>query len=202
MTIKRAAPIGTYAHHERHWHYVRKRRVQTAGRTAKEILAGQLITIFGAVLAGVMLDLTKDGMATMAGVFMIMPGVFDLGGSVAGAMAARLSHRLDENTPVKHVVRDSLIHAFTLVCFAAVFLGIFGGILSWLLFNADFWRILMTTFISAMIAATVGFPIIASSTLLARKNGLDADNFIGPIETSLFDTLTVLAITITVAVIK
>lgn len=195
-------PLGTYAHHERHWHYVRKRRMQRAGRTSKEILVGQLVTIFGAVVAGLILDLNKAELATMAGAFMIMPGVFDLGGAVAGAMGARLNHRLDQGVPVRHVTRDALLHAFTLICFSAVFLGIFAAILGMLLFDADFWRILMVTFLSAVAAAVVGLPVIAVATVAAKKKGLDADNFIGPIETSLFDTLTVLAITIMVVTLR
>lgn len=195
-------PLGTYAHHERHWHYVRRRRLRTANHTNREILGGQIITLLGAVVAGLVLDLNKGELASMAGAFMIMPGVFDLGGAVAGAMGARLNHRLDQGAPVKHVTRDALLHAFTLICFSAVFLGLFGAIVGKLLFDADLWRLFMVTFLSAVAAAIVGLPIIATATVLSKKRGLDADNFIGPIETSLFDTLTILAITIMVVTLR
>lgn len=195
-------PLGTYAHHERHWHYLRRRRQRRGTHTTKEILAGQIITLFGAVVAGLVLDFSKGELATMAGAFMIMPGVFDLGGAVAGAMGARLNHRLDQGAPVKHVTRDALLHAFTLICFSAVFLGFFGAIVGKLLFDADLWRLFMVTFLSAVAAAIVGLPVIAAATVFSKKRGMDADNFIGPIETSLFDTLTVLAITIMVVTLR
>lgn len=199
---KTSIPLGTYAHHERHWHYVRSRRLRKTNHTAKEILIGQIVSVVGAVIAGLVLDFNKAELATMAGVFLILPGVFDLGGAVAGAMGARINHRLGEGAPTRHVLRDSLLHAFTLICFSAVFLSIFGAILGRLLFDADLWRLFMVAFLSAIAAAVVGLPVIAIATVLAKKRGLDADNFIGPIETSVFDTLTVLTVTLMVVTLR
>lgn len=195
-------PLGTYAHHERHWYYVRKRRTRKVNHTTKEILIGQIVSVVGAVVAGLVLDFNKTELATMAGVFLILPGVFDLGGSVAGAMGARLNHRLGQGAPLKHVIRDSLFHAFMLICFSAVFLGMFGAILGRLIFDADLWRLFMVAFLSAIAAAAVGLPVIAVATVLAKKRGLDADNFIGPIETSVFDTLTILTVTLMVVTLR
>ncbi len=116
------APLGTYAHHERHWHYVRRRRTRKKTHTSREILAGQLLSVSGSVLAGYVLDLTKLELASMAGVFVLLPGVFDLGGSVAGAMGARLNHRLSLGAPTRAVLRDAILHAFLLLVTASLFL--------------------------------------------------------------------------------
>ena len=89
-----------------------------------------------------------------------------------------------------------------LICFSAVFLGLFGAIFGRFLFDADLWRLFMVTFMSAVAAAAVGLPVIAVATVFAKKRGLDADNFIGPIETSVFDTLTILTVTLMVVSLR
>lgn len=202
MTVGKV-PLGTYAHHERHWHYVHMRRTRKVSHTAREILIGQIISVVGAIVAGLVLDFNKAELASMVGVFLILPGVFDLGGSVAGAMGARLNHRLgQQGASDRHIIRDSVLHAFMLICFSAVFLGLFGAILGRLIFDADLWQLFMVTFMSAVAAAIVGLPIIAIATVLAKKKGVDADNFIGPIETSVFDALTILTVTLMVVALR
>lgn len=195
-------PLGTYAHHTRHWHYIRRRRTREANHTAREILIGQMVSVTGAVLSGLVLDLNKAQLATMAGAFLILPGVFDLGGSIAGAMGARLNHRLEEGAPAGKVYRDSLLHAFSLICFSSVFLGIFSAVFGVLFFDADFVRLFLVSSLATIAAAVVGLPIVGGATVLAIKRGVDADNFIGPIETSIFDTLTILTVTLMVVVLR
>lgn len=195
------APLGTYAHHERHWHYVHRHRTRKVNHTTREILIGQMISILGAVVAGYVLDLNKNQLTTMVGAFLILPGVFDLGGSVAGAMAARLNHRLADNHAPRLVLRDSLLHALFLICAASVVLAVFGASLGALFFDADYMRLFVVTIVSAVCTGVIGLPIVAGATYFAFRRGVDADNFIGPIETSVFDTLTVITVTILVGVI-
>lgn len=199
---KTRIPLGTYAHFSRYWHYLHHRRTRRANHTAKEILIGQSISVLGAVLAGYVLELNKTELATMAGAFLILPGVFDLGGSIAGAMAARLNHRLPESTPDRTVIRDALFHAMLLTCAASIILGLFGATLGALFFDAGFLKLLVVTIVSSISAGLVGFPLVAGATWLAYKRGVDPDNFIGPIETSVFDTLTVLMVTLMVVILR
>jgi cation transporter-like permease len=196
------APLGTYAHHERHWHYVRRRRTRKKTHTSREILAGQLLSVSGSVLAGYVLDLTKLELASMAGVFVLLPGVFDLGGSVAGAMGARLNHRLSLGAPTRAVLRDAILHAFLLLVTASLFLGLIAASIGAGLFHGEFIKLFAITVGSAVLTSAVGLPVVALATLKAFRRGVDPDNFIGPIETSIFDTLTILCVTFMVVVLR
>jgi len=195
-------PLGAYAHHSRHWFYLNRHRTRKIKHTAREILTGQIISVIGAVVAGYVLELNKAELVTMAGAFLILPGVFDLGGSIAGAMAARLNHRLGEGAPARKVLRDALFHAMLLTCAASVILGLFGATIGILLFDANFTKLLVVTIVASVSAGVVGFPLVGGATWLAFKRGVDPDNFIGPIETSIFDTLTVLTVTMMVVALR
>lgn len=195
-------PLGTYAHHERHWHYVRKRRTRKKTHTSREILAGQLISVSGSVLAGYVLDLTKLELASLAGVFVLLPGVFDLGGSVAGAMGARLNHRLSLGGQPRAIIRDAIIHAFMLMIAASLLLATLAGLIGSVLFDGDFVKLFGITTGSVIISGIIGLPLVAGATFAAHKKGVDPDNFIGPIETSIFDTVTILCVTLLVVVMR
>lgn len=189
------------AHHERHWHYVKARRSDRKNHTTKEILIGQIISVVGALIAGVILDTSKNNLALMVGAFLILPGVFDLGGSIAGAMGARINHRLEMGYPVRKVFRHSFFHAMLLVMVSSIVLGIFGGLVGVLLFDANFFQLLFTTIGASILSGLIGFPMVGLATIIAVKKKVDADNFIGPVETSVFDALTILSIVIFIAVV-
>ncbi len=190
------------AHHGHYWHYVRRHRKHYAKQDLREIVIGQIVSLSGAIVAGYVLDLQKLHLAALAGVFMIMPGVFDLGGSIAGAMGARIGHRLGEGHPPEKVIHDSMMHAFALVGVASIFLGLFGATLAALLFDGSFGKVLFVSVSSCLMAAAVGFPLVAYLTQIVFKRGADTDNIIGPIETSIFDTLTILTVSLMVVIIR
>ncbi len=202
MDEKQKIPIGTYAHHARHWHYVRRRRTRKVRHTTREILVGQILSVSGAMVAGLMLDLNKVHISALAGAFLVLPGVFDLGGSIGGALSARLNHRLGTGAPARAVLRDSLLHSLMLLIAASVVLGLAGAGIGSLFLDTSFLHLFVVTAIATTAAGSVGLPLVAIGTFLAWKKGLDPDNFIGPVETSFFDTLAVLALAAAIGLVR
>jgi mgtE-like transporter len=185
-------------HHALHWHYLKRRRSRRIHHNTKEILVGQIVAVVGAIFAGYILELNKAQLITMAGAFLILPGIFDLGGSIAGAMGARINHHLQLDTDIKKLVRHTLKHSFLLLSSAGIIVALIGSVLGSLFFDGDYIRIFTVAYVSVIVAGLVGLPIVAYGTIRAYKKGFDPDNIIGPIETTVFDILTVIVVSIMV----
>ena len=189
-------------HHSTHWHYLRRRRTRKKAHTAREIFYGQILSLFGATASGLVLEANKSKIAALVGAYMILPGVFDLSGSAAGAMCARINHIIGDKSSNRQLVKRALIGSLLLVTVSAFFLAIFSAALATLLFGADLLKIFSVTAGSVIISAAIGFPLTATVTLITKRNGLDPDNFIGPIESSLFDVLSIISVTVMVVLVS
>jgi mgtE-like transporter len=187
----------------RHWYYLyRRRRVRRHHSTSREILAGQMLSLAGSLEAGYFLEIGKEHIAFVAGAFLILPGIFDLGGSIAGALAAKLAHRLEQSKrPVHHILLSTIGFSLAVAFVSSIFLGLFGAALATWLFDANFIEILLITIVASTIVASIGFPLIGLATIRVYRTGIDPDNVIGPIETSLFDSLTIIALLVAIGVI-
>ena len=192
----------THKHHQTHWHYVRRRRTRRKAHTAREIFYGQLISLIGATASGLVLEANKTKIAALVGAYLILPGVFDLSGSVAGAMGARLNHVVDEHGSKKSLLLRVLSGSLLLVSVSAVFLAFFSAVVATIFFGADLYKIFLVTSGSVILSSFVGMPLVALATILTKKDGMDPDNFIGPIESSIFDVLSILFVTLMVVTVK
>lgn len=176
-----------------------RRRRKALYRDEQEILAATFLSLCGAVLAGLILEMNKETLASVAGVFLILPGVFDLGGSVAGALGAKLSHGYKAHAnKIRVFFLHSLAYSLGVMTVAAVILGVFGAGIGALIFDADFGEVFKITVIACLICAVVGLPLVGSFALSLHKRGVDADNIIGPIETSFFDSFSVVTLIIAI----
>lgn len=191
-----------HKHHQTHWHYLRRRRTRRKAHTAREIFYGQLLSLLGATASGLILEANKSKIAALAGAYLILPGVFDLSGATAGAMGARLNHIFGDKNEKNSVVIKVLTQTLMLVSASAVFLAIFSAIVAGVFFGADLLKIFIVTAGSVILSSFVGMPIVAIATIIARKDGMDPDNFIGPIESSIFDVLSIAFVTLMVVVVK
>lgn len=185
-----------------HWHYLYRRRRHKKESTSREILIGQLISLTGSIAAGYFLEVGKIHLALVAGAFLILPGIFDLGGSIGGALAAKIAHRLEEGKQSTHkIFLHSLFFAFAIAVVAAIFLSLFGaGLAAWL-FDASFRDIFFSSILATTIVGLIGFPLVGLATILIYRLGLNPDNVIGPIETSIFDSLTIISLLIALSVV-
>jgi mgtE-like transporter len=185
-----------------HWQFLFHRRRRSLNKTTREIFAGQLVSLSGSIIAGLLLEMVKSTLIGTVGIFLLLPGVFDLGGSVAGAFGAKISHASRQGRVGLKDFRRSLAYSLLVLFLASIVLGLIGAILASSLFEADFLTVATTAVLASMITGTIGLPIIGGVTLLASKKGLDPDNIIGPIETSIFDSLTIMAIFLILVLIR
>lgn len=191
-----------HKHHQTHWHYLRRRRVRRKAHTPREIFYGQLLSLIGATASGFVLEANKTRIAALVGAYMILPGVFDLSGSIAGAMAARLNHVFTKTNARGSALVRILAGTLMLVSASAVFLALFSAAIATIFFGADIAKIFAVTAGSVVLSSLVGMPLVAAVTILTKRDGMDPDNFIGPVESSIFDVLSIIFVTLMVVVVK
>lgn len=168
----------------------------------REILLGQGVSLLGALFAGVALELNKSELLAVAGVFLLLPGIFELGGAVAGAFGAKISHFRELHPRLaRRQFLPSVLYSLLLVVAASFVLGAIGGALAAGLFGADFGTLLRVCVLSVVLSSVIGLPLVGLATLAAVRLGMDADNVIGPVETSLFDVLSIVATVIAIGVV-
>ncbi len=182
----------------RHWHYVyrhRRARRLIDDVNTWQIIAGQLFTVAASVFAGFILDIQKENIGLIIGAFVLMPGIIDLSASLTGAMSAKINHNIDE-TPAHPV--SVAIHAvsFSLMIgvFAGAIVGLFGGIVSHLLFDGNILQLTLLGLFSMVTISLIGDPLIAALTLLIKKLKMNPDNIVGPIQSSVIDMLAIIII--------
>jgi cation transporter-like permease len=189
---------GEREHH--HWHYVYKRRRNRAlGISAKQMAASQVFSLIGSIIAGVLLEANKDSIALMAGAFVILPGVFDLDGSIGAALSAKINHRLSKaGSKIHTVFFSSVFYAIKISAIGGVLVGLIGGGISVWLFDANFYDVFSVAWIAIMLSAVIGFPLIAFLSVVFRELRVNPDDVVGPIESSIFDVLTVVTIALVI----
>src|SRR5687768_9053511 len=105
-----------------HWRFLySRRRNRRLAKDFREIILGQGISIVGAIAAGYFLELTKTQLISVMGVFMLLPGVFELGGAMAGAFGAKLNH-IYENHPdmAKTIYFRQMLYSFCVALLSSV----------------------------------------------------------------------------------
>lgn len=185
--------MNKHVHQHRHWHHVyKKRRRRALGINSKQIAVGQMISLFGAVMAGFHLDNNKTALAAIVGAFVILPGILDLNGSLGGALSAKINHRL-ENLAANpwRILARSVAFSLLIAVLAGMVVGTIGAGLASTFFDADFTTIFKLSLGAILLGAAIGFPLVALFTVGLRTLGVNPDDVMGPIESSFFDFLAV-----------
>lgn len=183
-------------HHLRHWHHVvLKRRRRALNINSKQMAIGQLISLLGAVVAGVALDINKETIAAFAGAFIVLPGVFDLSGSLGASLSAKINHRIDESraSAVK-IFFSTLIFTYSVALAAGLLVSLTGATIAALAFDANFTKVFLLTELSIALCCLIGMPFIGLLSILLKKFKVNPDDVVGPIESSLTDILSVIVL--------
>lgn len=192
----------THSVHSKHWHYLyerRKRRVRSMGISSKQMAWSQVFSLVGSIVAGVLLESNKEVLIALAGVFVILPGVFDLDGTLGAVLSAKINHRLEKlGESTVNVLVSSILFAWLIAVLAGLVVAGVGAGIAALFFSANFLNIFQVGFGAILLSAIIGFPIIGALSIFFIKRGMNPDDVVGPIESSIFDILTVITLTIMV----
>lgn len=189
-----------HTHHVKHWHYLYRHRKQRAlGISTKQMAWSQVLSLLGSIIAGVLLENNKETLALLIGAFVVLPGVFDLGGSIGASLSAKINHKLeDSDARALRVFIRSTLFAVALACTAGLIVAIIGGWLAMWFFDANFWDIFVLAEGAIVLSAVIGLPIVGGLSIAFRKLRVNPDDVVGPIESSIFDILTVVTMALVI----
>lgn len=182
--------------HGRHWEYIYSRRRKRAlGINASQMALTQVLSLVGSIAAGVHLEANKSLLALITGTFVILPGIFDLDGSIGAALSAKINHQMEEpKAKSLWVYLNSVSFALLIAFLAGLVVALFGAFLANFFFDANFKQIFTLAIGAIMLSALIGFPIIGLLSLFFRWIKVNPDDVVGPIESSFFDVLTVVTL--------
>ncbi len=185
-------------HHLRHWHHVyKKHRRRGLAINSKQMAVGQLISLLGAVIAGLTLDINKETLAAFAGAFVVLPGVFDLSGSLGASLSAKINHRLEDGRAhTWKVFCSSLLFTYGIALAAGLIVSVIGATIASQFFNANFGKVFALTELSIALCCLIGLPLIGGLSVVLRKLNINPDDVVGPIESSITDILSVIILSV------
>lgn len=179
----------------KHWpHLYRRRRERALGISARQMAISQVFSLLGSIIAGVLLEQNKADIAMLAGAFVILPGVFDLDGSLGAALSARINHSLESTDKAFRVFINSIGSAMMHACLAGVLVASVGAGIATVLFEADFMSVFSLGIGAIVLSGLIGFPLIGVLSVYFRRKNINPDDVVGPIESSVFDILTVISV--------
>lgn len=183
-------------HHLRHWHHIyKKRRYRALNINAKQMSYAQIVSLLGSIIAGVLLDANLVAFSALAGAFVILPGIFDLGGSLSASLSAKINHRISETEASRwRIFITSLGFTIVVAIFSGLIVSLVGASIAAIFFEANFWKLFILAEVAIVICCTIGFILIGWLTLVVRRLGMNPDDIVGPIESSLFDILAVITL--------
>lgn len=192
--------IGEIRKHPKHWAYVyehHRRRVSLV--STKPIVLSQVFAIIASLFAGYLLDLNKENIAMIAGAFVLFPGVVDLEASITGALTAKINHQTAKlKAPNWLIVSYSILFSLAVNLAAGFIIGLVGGWLGSILFDASVFKIVILSVTSTTIMAFVAYPLMSLFTLLIQRVNINPDNIVGPVQGSVIDVISILVISMVV----
>ena len=172
----------------------------------KEIFSTQVISIFGGLIAGILLAIYTDNLLLIPGMFLLIPGFLEMRGNISGSLAARLSSGLflgfiKPNNFKTKTVKGNVIASFFLALVVSLILGIIIFMLNYTLFNIVMPEIILIPLIAGVIANAIEIPITLFFTFYLFKKGHDPNDIMGPFVTSTGDITSIVSLLIVVAVL-
>lgn len=173
--------------------------VTSTRRIVKESLFALLVSATISVLAGFFLQIEVENMLALPFLLALIPPINDMGGNIGSMLGARLSSALhlgliEPKLKRQRVLSENLLETtasgFFSFIFVAVVLILWGsvrGVFDPLRFSATF-----------ILVGVILVPLIIFSstviTIVSYVKGLDPDNIVGPLITSIGDVLGVLTL--------
>lgn len=170
----------------------------------KDILEGQIVSIIGGVLAGVILASRVESLKFLPGFFILFPGFLELQGDINATLAARVGSLLHtkgikSTDEIKDPqVKANLLAALALSAVSSLGLGIFTFLLTILVLKRIILRLVFISFFAGLIVSFFLVPLTLAVSVWLYKKGYDPDNVMGPFLTSVTDIVSVIILVLVI----
>lgn len=187
----------------RHWHFLYKHRKRSTSASTKQIIAGQIFTVVMSIGAGLWLDHVKYSIVAFAGALLLLPGIVNLAGSLAGALGAKINHLLEEKEhKTSKIIVGAVLHALLISLLTGLLVGAIGGLIGEVYFKANFASMLQLMILTMTLIGVVIYPVVSVLVVVLRRFKLNPDNLVGPIQSSLVDVLSIVMIAVAIGVLS
>jgi len=167
-----------------------------------------LICVISGLFAGVVLGSMEDALSALPGLLVLIPPLLDTRGNIAGALGSRLGSALHQGI-IKPDLRgdENLVHSVIASLGEGAAMAVVIAFLAYvttLALGRECIGIVSLAAVSLTVWALSAFILISLVVVFAFtifKRGIDPDNVMGPMVTSLGDVLTVLALFIAVRIV-
>lgn len=173
--------------------YEHKRRLHDV--STERIILGQIFTLVVALAAGIFLAENKTALLYIGTTLVLYPALADMLSSNAAVLSTSVHHDIDS---IKGSKALAILKAFSRTMFvtiaASLLLGLFAGAIGEMFFETDFMQTLLLAALTGTISGFIGLPIMVAATFIVRHMQVNPDTVTAPIETAIFNSLTLAVI--------
>jgi mgtE-like transporter len=172
----------------------------TKGKIIRETFPSEIISIIGAILAGIALLLLILPFRSFLVLILIVPALLSLRGNLSGPYIARTSRDLIVGQFNKKSWIENTLATFSLSIITGFFIGIFSFLMGFFLIRTFILPIevlILIPIISIILTMLISIPCSTLLNYIAFKYGLDPNNMVNPLMTAIDDFFTVICFYIT-----
>jgi len=176
------------------------------GSDFKEILGAEIISITGGLMAGGLLAFFLTRLEAIPAMFVLLPGFFEMKGSIGGSLTARLSSALHKGTLKsrfrnKKVLFREFFTSFSLMVTISICLGFITFLWSYFVINVYNPKVILIPVIAVLLSSFFEIAMFIYTTIWLYSHGHDPDNIMGPYVTTMGDITSVTSLVIAVMIL-
>jgi mgtE-like transporter len=187
--------------------FTKQQRYELAtGKDLKQVMFGELFSLTGGLVAGLLLALSLNEILLIPGLFIIIPGFMEMRGNIAGTMSARLGSGLwlrvvRPTWKRNRLLKGNMLGAIALTIVVSFFLGVVAWAASCFAFGINNPVLIAISVIAALISNFIELPFTAATTFWLYRRGVDPNNVMGPYITTIGDIVSVVSLLITIVIV-
>lgn len=191
-------PLSEIERWEGYWHTLLLQRRRMHDVDISQILYGQVFTVIVTMAAGLFLQKNATALLLVGTTLVLYPALADMLSSSAAVLTASLHHDLDFYSPTSRYQRVGvlLLTSVFVTLITAVILGIIAGWIGSVFFGSGVWGTIVLSTLAGGLTALIGLPIMVLITFVIRWFKENPDNITAPLDTTIFSSLTLVAIII------
>lgn len=187
------------------------RERDSAGRVYRQALPVILVSLLAGLFAGTVLgsEAMRSGIERVPGILILLPAFLATRGGVYGSLGARLSSALHQGLvaarfdPGDRRLRNAVIASFTNGMVVSVFIALAAYVVLLALGRSGSLLMLVGVMVVAgALSAVVMLSVLVTALFLGYRQGLDPDNLIGPVVTTLGDVFGVVFLLVGIGVME
>ena len=174
----------------------------------KQALPVIIVSLVAGLFAGTLLgtETMREGIESVPGILLLLPAFLATRGGVYGSLGARLSSGLHQGLIDPHFewndrLRNAVVASFLNGMIVSVFIAVLAwGVLFVLGREGSLLQLLIVMIVAALLSAFAMLGVLLTVIFKGYRRGLDPDNVIGPVVTTVGDVFGVVFLLIGIGV--